>query len=236
MTDHGDGRVPAGGGPLVYVEDLSAPLLAPADHHHLARVRRLRDGDPLIVGDGAGRWRPARFHDRTPELAGDPVEEPAALPELGVAFALTKGTKPELAVQKLTEVGVDRICPFTAGRSVVRWDHARADRALERLATVARQAAMQSRRARPPVVEPVVDYPEVAGRAGACRADRGGAPPILAHPLVLVGPEGGWDADELAVDLPTVALGTGVLRAETAAITAGALLVALRAGLVVPAG
>jgi 16S rRNA (uracil1498-N3)-methyltransferase len=67
---------------------------------------------------------------------------------------------------------------------------------------------------------------------GAVRADAGGAPPTLERATVLVGPEGGWSPGEVAVPLPTVGLGPHVLRAETAAITAGAIFAALRSGLV----
>lgn len=157
-------------------------------------------------------------------------------PAVGVGFALVKGQKPELVVQKLTELGVDRIQPLVAARSVVRWDGDKAGAALARWQKVAREAAMQSRRPWVPVVDTVVPFAAVASAAhGACRADAEGGPVSLDRPLVLVGPEGGWTDDERAVDLPVVGLGDGVLRAETAAIVAGALLTALRAGLVGPA-
>ena len=93
---------------------------------------------------------------------------------------------------------------------------------------------MQSRSPWVPVVEAVTDWTDVAGREGACRAERGGAPPSLSHPLVLVGPEGGWTEEESRAPIPEVSLGQSVLRAETAAITAGVVLTALRAGLVRP--
>lgn len=245
MTVEGDGPdgapevdlpVPAGGGPLVFVGDLDEPRLADDDHHHLARVRRVRDGDDLVVADGRGRWRTARMAGADPEPTGPCRRAPRPTPELGVAFALVKGQKPELVVQKLTELGVDRIVPFVAGRSVVRWDAARATGAHHRLERVAREAAMQSRRARLPVVEPVASFGDLTGRPGACRADLAGGPVSLRHPFVLVGPEGGWTDEERACDLPVVGLADGVLRAETAAMVAGGLLAALRSGLVAPVG
>lgn len=226
--------VPSDGGPFAFVADLAVPVLSAEDHHHLARVRRLRDGDPLVLGDGGGRWRRARFAGDHPEPIGDVALAPRPRPEVAVAFALVKGSKPELVVQKLTELGIDRIRPFVAARSVVRWDADRSAAAAVRLARVAREAAMQSRRAWSPAVEAVAGFAEVAALAGACRADRGGDPPSLDHPLVLTGPEGGWAPEEVAVDLPVVDLGDAVLRAETAAIAAGAVLGALRSGLVAP--
>jgi 16S rRNA (uracil1498-N3)-methyltransferase len=223
---------PGDGGPHVFVDDIAIPRLSADDRHHLARVRRLRSGDPLTVGDGRGAWRDAAFTDADPEPTGPVHHVPAPSPVIGVAFALVKGERPELVVQKLTEVGVDRILPFAAARSVVRWDDRKAAAAHDRFGRVAREAAMQCRRAWLPTVEPLAGFASVAALPGACRADRIGSPVTLDHPLVLVGPEGGWDPSEQAAALPAVALGGPVLRAETAAIVAGALLGALRIGLV----
>lgn len=225
--------VPADSGPFVYVPDLDRPTLAPDDEHHLARVRRLRPGDPIVLGDGRGRWRRARFA-ATPEPLDEPTLAPRPGPPVTIAFALTKGTKPELTVQKLTELGVDTVIPFRAGRSVVRWDEDRQQAAHGRLVRVAREAAMQSRQPWLVEVAPVSDFATVAALVGACRADRDGDTPTLDRPVVLIGPEGGWDDGERSVDIPTVGFGPGVLRAETAAITAGAVMAALRAGLVAP--
>jgi 16S rRNA (uracil1498-N3)-methyltransferase len=135
-------------------------------------------------------------------------------------------------VQKLTEVGVDRIAPFVAERSVVRWDGAKAERQEARWREIARQAAMQCRRTTLPRVDALGTFPEVAGLPGAVRADVTGDPPSLDRPVVLVGPEGGWSPAEVGAALPSVRLGANVLRAETAAITAGAIFAALRSGLI----
>lgn len=224
-------------GPFTLVDDLDEPIVRDDDAHHLSRVLRLRAGDPLVLGDGAGRWRPARFGP-TVEPTG-PVESAAAdAPAIAVGFALVKGAKPELVVQKLTELGVDRILPFRARRSVVRWDEAKAAKAGARLTAVARAAAMQCHRPWLPVVEEVTDLSAVLTLEGAALAHRSGGPPGLQHRVVLVGPEGGWAPEELAAaaaaGAPCVAVGGHVLRAETAAVSVGALLTALRAGLVAP--
>ena len=190
---------PGGTAPHVLVGDVEHPVLAPDDLHHLSRVRRLRDGDPLTVTDGAGRWRWCRFRDSgEPELDGGVVVDEPVAPVLTVAFALVKGERPELVVQKLTELGVDRIVPFVAERSVVRWDPDKAGRQGERLAAIARSASMQSRRTWLPVVEPVAGFAEVAARPGACGAVEGGDAPSLEWPCVLIGPEGGWGPAERA--------------------------------------
>ena len=82
-----------------------------------------------------------------------------------------------------------------------------------------------------PEIDPVVALDAVVG-LGAARLDRGGPPPTIARNVVAVGPEGGWSREERA-RLPTVVgIGENVLRAETAALTAGGILCALRSGIV----
>lgn len=220
-------------GPMVFVTDLDVPVLADEDRHHLERVLRRRPGDPLTVADGRGGWRTAVFGAEL-EPSGAVVVEPPPAPPLTVGFALVKGDKPELAVQKLTELGIDRIVLFRAARSVVRWDDARAARAVLRLRSVARSAAMQCHRPRLPVVEGVTTLGDIASDPDVVLADRDGDPPSLRRTTVLVGPEGGWAPEERSLRVPRMALGGYVLRAETAAVTAGALMAALRSGLVGP--
>jgi 16S rRNA (uracil1498-N3)-methyltransferase len=241
------GLIRVGAKAHVFVDDVGSPELGAGDRHHLEKVLRLRAGEVVTAADagGSGRWRLCRFclgpisgpgsgSQARLEPVGEVSVEPLLLPEVAVAFAPTKGDRPDWAVQKLTELSVDRIVPLVAARSVVRWGGDRAPSAVERLRRVAREAAMQSRRARLPVVEDVMSFSAVAARPGAALAAAGGGPPSLATPLVLVGPEGGWSPEEAGAGLPTMALGTGVLRTETAAVAAGTLLVALRAGLVSP--
>ncbi len=226
---------PRGRGPHVFVADLDDPHLDEVDHHHLSRSLRLRTGDALTLSDGAGRWRPARFG---PEPAPDgPIEEePSPAPPVVVGLAPVKGQRPEWAVQKLTELGVDEVWLLVTDRSVVRWEGERADRHGERLARVVREAAMQSRRCTLPRLRTGVTLGDAGAEpAGVVLAHPGGAPPTLGRPL-LVGPEGGWSDAELAAATTTVALGPTVLRAETAAVAAGTLLTALRAGLVTSSG
>jgi 16S rRNA (uracil1498-N3)-methyltransferase len=224
---------------FVFVDDLAAVVPAEADQHHLARVLRLRPGETVVAADGAGSWRPCAVSTVGPagvvlEPTGAVVVEPEPAPAVTVGFALTKGDRPEWVVQKLTELGVDRIVPVAADRSVVRWDGDRADRHHERLVAVAREASMQSRRPRLPVVTRPASLADAVGSLGPfglCEAG-GGTRPDLAVPALFVGPEGGWSPREVGSTPTHVGLGSTTLRAETATIAAGVLLCALRSATV----
>lgn len=215
-----------GSGPHVLVEDVDAPELSADDRHHLERVLRLRSGDPLTVGDGAGRWRPCRF-GATVAPDGDAVAVEAPDIEVAVGFAVLKGGRSESVVQKLTELGVDRIAPFVAERSVVRWDRTRADRQVERWKRVAREAVMQCRRLWLPKIDPVREFAEL-DLSGAALAASVGRTVAGGENFILIGPEGGWADAELAAVPAHVGLGPHIMRAETAAVAAGAMLAARR--------
>ena len=216
--------------------------VAGEDGRHLARVLRLRAGETVTVADGCGTWRPYRVAEVPPagavrlEATGGPDQEPVSSSRLAVAFALTKGDKPDLVVQKLTELGVDRILPVVAERSVSRPQADRAKAAVERWRRVAREAARQCRRATLPIVEDVMPLDRLAGHPGLVVADRGGLPVDALGPtpggevIVVVGPEGGLTDDEVKRLSPWARLDLGphILRAETAAIAAAAVLTGRR--------
>ncbi len=215
------------------------------DGHHLARVRRVRVGEDLTVSNGAGAWRPYRVDEvRDRELAlvaiDEEQHEPIPTPALTVAFALTKGAKPETVVRQLTELGVDEILPVIAQRSISRPRGERVGILEERLLRVAREAAMQCRRAHLPRIASLTPLAALAGRPGLLLADRDGAAPHellapdAANPgpaawTVVVGPEGGFAPEDLAIfSGPRLAVGPHVLRAETAAVAAAAVVTAYR--------
>jgi 16S rRNA (uracil1498-N3)-methyltransferase len=219
----------------VFVDDVDAPTLTTNDRHHLERVLRVRVGDDVVVSDGGGRWREGKLGDAGAVEPTDAVQVAARRePEITIAFAITKGERPELVVQKLTELGADRVVPFTASRSVARWSGDRAIGHVERLRRVARESAMQCRRAWLPEVAELTTFEAATTLPAAVLADRDGAPPSLDRATVLVGPEGGWTDEERACGLGTIGLGDHVLRAETAAIAAVTLLGGLRARLIRP--
>ena len=211
------------------------------DGHHLQRVRRLRAGEPMTAGDGVGGWRRYRISEAgggrlVLQALDDVCREPELEPALAVAFALTKGDRIENVVARLTELGVDRLIPLQAERSVVRWGADRAEAARARLVRVAREACAQCRRARLPVLEVPRRVEDLVGHIGLVVADRDGAPvgeldlPGPGGWLVVVGPEGGLSDAECTLlgHAPRMGVGPHVLRAETAAVAAAAVLAGRR--------
>ena len=167
--------------------------------------------------------------------------EPRAEPRVVVVQAIPKGDRGELAVEIMTEVGVDAVVAWQAERCVARWRGDRAARALGRWQATAREAAKQSRRAWIPEVTGPEEMPAIARRVAA--ADRAilldpGAPAALSHTglpgrgeiLVIVGPEGGVspaEADQaIAAGAVPARLGPTVLRSSSAGAVAAALALA----------
>ena len=235
-TGHPAGPADVAATAHVYVERLDDVIaVGGEDGHHLVRARRIRPGEIVTAADGYGRWRAYAVESIEHSVAAlhatsDVAHEARLVPALTVACALTKGDRPELVVQKLTELGADTVVLVRAARSVVRWDPEREAASMDRLRRVAREAGGQSRRARLPVVDGVVSTAELAGRTGLVVAAPGGMRadelplPPRGEWTVAVGPEGGFDDAELESfgDAPRLALGSFVLRAETAAIAVAA--------------
>jgi conserved hypothetical protein TIGR00046 len=227
---------------MVFVDDLDDPLLAPDDQRHLLGSLRLKSGERVLISNGKGQWRRCLYRgggSRARDLHLDsPVfVEPREQPEIGIGFALLKGGRSEWAVQKLVEVGVDRIIPFTSTRSVVKGEKA-ASSVVSRLRRVATQAAMQSRQAWLPVVEDAIPLHELVSShttgGHLALANLSGEPLSLDISTVLIGPEGGFDESEIESCPRKVRLADHTLRAETAAVVAGAFLCAMRSRLLVP--
>lgn len=211
----------------VVVEDLTHPSLDDTDAHHLFRVLRLRDGDVVTVTDGRGSWRECRARGRESiEPVGDViVESPRALP-IGVAFVPVKAEKPETTIRQLVEVGIDEIFVIAPTKRAVAGAR---DRLNDRAERIVREACMQSRRVFMPAIHLGVPLTDVVALSGVALADPDGSIPTAAHRLLVVGPEGGFDDGEVSTSVPRVCIGPAVLRAETAALVAGARLVALHA-------
>jgi 16S rRNA (uracil1498-N3)-methyltransferase len=215
-------------------------------HRHLAKVLRLEAGHSLVIFDGGGTEIDARVLSvgpRTIELVlGDRRAVSLATASITLLQAVPKGDRMDLIVQKATELGVAQIVPVVTGRSVVRPSAMRS----RRWQTIAQEAARQSGRADiPEVTEPLL-LPEAVARASSGarfvlweeehgqslrRALEGGTREVT----LLIGPEGGLAVGEV-VEARThgfvpVGLGPRILRVETAAIIAVALVQAAAGGL-----
>jgi 16S rRNA (uracil1498-N3)-methyltransferase len=208
---------------------------------HAATVKRVTAGEPVLVGDGRGAVLETivlSVHADGLRLAVSRRRtEPASSPAVVVVQALPKAERGELAVELLTELGVDEIVPWRAARCVAMWRDTRGQRALAKWRRVAREAAKQSRRAWIPSVTEPADTSAVAARlAGASAAVvlheqatarlADVALPRSGELVLVVGPEGGITEDELdrlAAATP-VRLGGPVLRTSTAGAAALAAL------------
>jgi 16S rRNA (uracil1498-N3)-methyltransferase len=202
---------------------------------HLVRVMRCRVGDEVVAFDGRGTsWR-ARVasigrDEAVLDLGAAVVEAATRDAPLTLAVALPKGDRQKWLVEKLTELGVPRLVPLVTTRGVAEATPA----AVERLGRSVIEACKQcGRDTLMAIVEPRTVAEVVAehrAMGGIVVADRGGAPlagfdrPVVA----LVGPEGGFTAEELAAVEAAggrrVSLGPHVLRIETAAIALAARL------------
>ena len=210
-------------------------LLEGDEARHLARVMRARVGDRVTLFDGAGtRWpaRVAALGRNRVDLVVEAAQveaEPAAT--LTLAVALPKGDRQQWMVEKLTELGVTRLVPLVTGHGVALPTAA----ARERLERAVIEACKQCGRDRAMAIGDPATVAEAArGAATGTRllvADLTGrslAPVdrVPAATMVLVGPEGGFTAEETATALAAgaerVSLGRHVLRVETAALAAAA--------------
>lgn len=218
-------------------------LLSGPEGRHAADVRRLTTGERVDLTDGAGQLAECvvtRAQRGTLELAVHTRRTiPPADPALAVAQAIPKGERGQLAVELMTEVGVDVVIPWAAQRCVVRWSGERGQRALDRWRSTAREAGKQARRARFPEVTGPAGLPGLTARvaAAACAvlldpdADTSlGALglPAAGEILLIVGPEGGIAPEEssalAAAGALPAHLGPTVLRTSTAGAVAAAVL------------
>jgi 16S rRNA (uracil1498-N3)-methyltransferase len=211
--------------------------------HHAAAVQRLRVGETLLLGDGRGATARAVVtsvgRDRLDVTIERRWYEDPPDPRLVVVQGNAKGDRGDLAVQIMTEVGVDEIVPWAAARSVAQWRGERGDRSHRRWVDTAREAAKQARRAWLPAVAPQGATAAVSSRMGACALgivlhEEARTPlttvdiPAGGDIVVVVGPEGGITPEELAgfvsAGAVPVRLGTTVLRTSTAGAAALAVL------------
>ncbi|OBH37679.1 16S rRNA (uracil(1498)-N(3))-methyltransferase [Mycobacterium intracellulare] len=236
---------------LFYADELpeagALAVLGGDEGFHAASVRRIRPGEQLVLGDGAG----GLAHCEVEHAGRDGLRARVlkrwsvapGTPPVTVVQALPKSERSELAIELATEAGADGFLAWQAARCVANWHGARVEKGLRRWRAVARSAARQSRRAHIPPVDGVLSTPTLTSRirdevAGGTTVlalhesatdrlagvDLGGATAVF----LVVGPEGGIADDEMAAlsdaGATAVRLGPQVLRTSTAAAVAlGAL-------------
>jgi 16S rRNA (uracil1498-N3)-methyltransferase len=234
--------------PLFLVDALPAGDTATLDGpegHHAADVQRLRVGERVLLADGRGSTAVAEVESvgkgRVDLRISERGHEPPPLHRVAVIQGIPKGDRGELAVQAMTEVGVDEIVPWAAARSIAQWRGDRGHKARAKWAATAREAAKQARRAYLPVVsgDPDVTTKQAAARLSAATAAfvlhedattrlSTAALPDEGEIVLVVGPEGGIADAELDVFLDAgataVRLGDTVLRTSTAGVAALAVL------------
>jgi 16S rRNA (uracil1498-N3)-methyltransferase len=238
------------GAPLFLLDELPGGLpdgdellVDGAEGRHAVEVLRLQPGERVRVGDGRGTLAEGDVLSAGPAgllvRVTQRLEVPAPEPEFVLVQALPKGERGPLAVDLATELGVDRIVPWTAARCVTRWREDRVEKGLGKWRAAARAATKQARRPRlPEVTEPLSTRQVTAMLAEADlalvlheRARRRLADvdlPASGTVAVVVGPEGGLTDGEVlafrAAGAQAVRLGAEVLRTSTAGAAALAAL------------
>jgi 16S rRNA (uracil1498-N3)-methyltransferase len=233
--------------PLFLLDDLTDPLpmvgahlrLAGDEGRHAAVVRRIRPGEIIMIGNGRGHG--VRGVVLGVDGTGLIIEVINQLTSASksrrfvAAQALAKGDRSELAVEMLTEIGVDEIVPWQASRSIVRWSPDRTARSLAKWRSTAREAAKQSRRLTVPQVSEPVTTSQLAQRLASAdlalilheeakesltEVDL----PAVGMVLIIIGPEGGISDEELAelsrAGARLVSISDAVLRTSTAGVVA----------------
>ena len=230
---------------LAHAQPGTSVTLEGDEAHHAVAVRRMRVGERLVLTDGVGTSVTAEVAATGKRLLTATVHDVRRVPEPGPAIvvvqALPKGDRGELAVEMLTEVGVARVVPWAASRSVAVWKGERATKSLARWRATAREAAKQSRRSWFPVVDELASTADVVALLAeaplAVVLHEEASVPLASLDLpaegpfvIVVGPEGGLTDEEVAAFVAagaaSVRLGAEVLRTSTAGVAAAAALLA----------
>jgi len=215
-------------------------------YHHIARVLRMQAGDRLILVDEDGWEHQGLIKEIGRDtlivgVEGSILRATGEQTRITLCQGLPKGDKLELIIQKCTELGLDRLIPFTSGRTVPKLDQEREFRRLERWRRIAQEASQQANRTTVPEVtsikafEQMLDTVDAQVRLLLWEGERTrhlkGVVAELPNPrqvAVIVGPEGGLSRQEAELaeqkGFVPVTLGDRILRTETAGIAITAIL------------
>jgi 16S rRNA (uracil1498-N3)-methyltransferase len=214
-----------------------------AEARHAVTVSRVRPGEHLLIGNGAGLMLAATVVGAEASRLSLQVDtatlSAVPTPRIRLVQALAKGDRDELAVQAATELGIDGVIPWAASRSVTRWEGAKIAKGRDRWSSIVREASKQSIRAWLPEVAGLATTKSLAVLAGSTtmllleptatvRLTDIAAPTDDRDILLVVGPEGGISEAELTAleqaGATRVRLGENVLRTSTAGPAALAIL------------
>ena len=238
--------------PLFWVDEVpragDTALISGPEGRHAVTVTRITAGEAVIIGDGRGTIADCEVvdvagKDRLTVRAGRVEVQARRTPLVTIVQALPKAERSELAVDLMTEAGVDAIVPWQSSRSIARWSGAKAAKGVEKWRTTAATAAKQARRAWIPEVADLATTTDVRALAARVVGDGGivallheaGAVPFrslrfdhVPEVVLVIGPEGGLAdaeiADLTALGARSVVLGPEVLRTVAAgAVALGAL-------------
>lgn len=228
-------------------DEKETAVISGNDFHHITRVMRMKQGDPLYIvfaGGKAGKGIIEAIADSSVEVRIVEWEEKIKeLPiHVTIASGLPKGDKWEWIIQKGTELGASQFVPFIASRSVVKWEEKKASKKLERWNKIAKEAAEQSHRQTvPEILEPVTfkqllelgssfSHKAAAYEEAAKSGEKSGLAKMLAaaepgdRALLVFGPEGGLEEGETIQlqenGFELIGLGPRILRTETAPLYA----------------
>jgi 16S rRNA (uracil1498-N3)-methyltransferase len=212
------------------------------DAHHLTRVLRVEPGQKFEISDNHSVYL-AEVETARKDLVSfailDKLDAPEPLVHTALFAALIRFERFEWLLEKATELGVGAVTPVQTDRSEKGLEHA-AGKRMGRWNRIAREASEQSRRRRLPEIEAPIRFERAlqAGKGYRYALEEAEAPPILSvlpdarqpgdRVALLVGPEGGWTDRErsafLGAGWSPVSLGQNILRAETAALAALAIV------------
>jgi 16S rRNA (uracil1498-N3)-methyltransferase len=231
--------------PLFLLDDLGRPVLGTRvalggpEGRHASVVRRIGIGEMIMIADGLGSGvrGPVVAVDKSGLVVEvtEQLQTPVRARRFVAVQALAKGDRSELAIEMLTELGIDEIVPWSAARSIVRWTGDRAEKSLSRWRSTVREAAKQSRRLTVPTVTEARTTKQLATRIteaaialvlheDATESLVDVELPTAGTVMIIIGPEGGITAEELdallAAGAHAVSISDGVLRTSTAGVVA----------------
>lgn len=232
--------------PRLYVDIALVPgheiVLPATSAHHVRSVLRLARDNEVTLFDGHGAVHEARLtmvaRESVRALVGDALPASGESPlAITLVQSISRGERMDFTIQKAVELGITRIVPVTSRRTVVRLDGHRANKRLEHWRGIVQHAAEQSGRALLPALEAVTDlsrWLDTHGGTGGFLLQPGAAVPLARAPrpqgavTLFAGPEGGFDEGEITylarAGATSVSLGPRILRTETAALCALAIM------------